>query len=120
MSDSFSDREKSFEAKAKMDEEQLFKAHSRRDKLLGQWAAEKMGMSGSEVDAYAKTVVIADLEEPGDEDVVRKVMADFAKHGVDISEDELREEMERLLGVAMEQVKNDFDPLGNDHEQVGG
>lgn len=120
MSDSFSDREKSFEAKHKMDEEQLFKAQSRRDKLLGQWAAEKMGMSGAEVDAYAKTVVIADLEEPGDEDVIRKVMADFATHGTSVSEDELRVELERLMSVAMEEVKADFNPLGNDHESVGG
>ena len=120
MSDSFSDREKSFEAKHKMDEEMLFKAQSRRDKLLGQWAAEKMGMEGADAEAYAKTVVIADLEEPGDEDVVRKVMADFEKHGTDISEDDLRAEMERLMGVAMEQIKGDFEPLGKDHEQVGG
>jgi len=119
MSDSFSDREKSFEAKHKMDEEMLFKAHSRRDKLLGQWAAEKMGMTGAEVDAYAKTVVIADLEEPGDEDVIRKVMADFKTHGATVSEDELRTELERLLGVAIDQLKDDFEPLGNDHGRVG-
>jgi len=119
MSDSFSDREKSFEAKHKMDEEMMFKAQSRRNKLLGQWAAEKMGMSGAEVDAYAKTVVIADLEEPGDEDVIRKVMGDFGTHSVSVSEDELRAELERLMGVALEQVKADFEPLGGDHERVG-
>ena len=120
MSDSFQDREKSFEAKHKMDEEHQFKVVSRRNKLLGQWAAEKMGMSGAEIEAYAKTVVIADLEEPGDDDVVRKVMADFATHGVGISEDDLRGEMERLMGVAMEELKADFEALGKDHEQVGG
>jgi len=115
MSDSFHDREMSFEAKNKLDEEMKFKAEARRDKLLGQWAAEKMGMSGSEVAAYAKTVVIADLDEPGPEDVIRKVMADFAKHGVNISEDDVRTELERLMGVAIEQVKEDFEPLGGDH-----
>lgn len=119
MSDSFSDREKSFEAKHKMDEEMLFKAQSRRNKLVGLWAAEKMGMSGAEVEAYAKTVVIADLEEPGDEDVIRKVMADFQTHGADVSEDELRVELERQMSVAMEQLKGDFDPLGSDHGKVG-
>ena len=104
MSDSFSDREKSFEAKNKLEEELKFKAESRRNKLLGLWAAEKMGMDGSEAEAYAKTVVLADLEEPGVEDVVRKVMADFASHGANVSEDELRTEMERLMGIAIDQV----------------
>jgi len=115
MSDSFHDREMSFEAKNKMDQEIQFKAESRRNRLLGQWAAEKMGMSGAEIDAYAKTVVLSDLEEPGVEDVMRKVMGDFKSRGVDISEDEVRTELERLMGVAIEQVKNDFEPLGCDH-----
>ena len=115
MSDTFSDREKSFEAKQKMDDEMQFKAISRRNKLLGEWAAEKMGMSGAEVEAYAKTVVMADLEEPGDDDVVRKVLSDFAERSVEVSEDDLRTEMERLLGIAVEQVKEDFEPLGEDH-----
>jgi len=115
MSDSFHDREQSFEAKSKLDAELQFKAESRRNKLLGQWAAEKMGMSGTEVDAYAKTVVIADLDEPGVEDVMRKVMGDFKTHGVSIGEDEVRTELERLMGVAIEQVKGDFEPLGDDH-----
>jgi len=115
MSDSFHDREKSFEAKHKLDAELQFKAESRRNKLLGQWAAEKMGMSGAEVDAYAKTVVVADLDEPGVEDVMRKVMGDFKTRGVSISEDEVRTELERLMGVAIDQVKDDFEPLGGDH-----
>jgi len=115
MSDSFSDREKSFEAKNKMEEELKFRAESRRNKLLGQWAAAKMGMEGSEVDAYAKTVVLSDLEEPGIEDVIRKIMGDFAKHGVDVPEDDVRTELERLMGVAIDQVKANFEPLGGDH-----
>ena len=115
MSDSFSDREKSFEAKNKMEQEMKFRAESRRNKLLGQWAAEKMGMTGADVDAYAKTVVLADLEEPGYEDVIRKVMGDFAQHGVDVAEDEVRTELERLMGVAMDQIKDSFEPLDKDH-----
>jgi len=115
MSDSFHDRETSFEAKNKLDEELKFKAEARRDKLLGRWAAAKMGMSGAEVDAYAKTVVIADLDEPGFEDVIRKIMGDFKTHGADVSEDEVRTELERLMSIAIEQVKEDFEALGGDH-----
>ncbi|MCW8915081.1 MAG: DUF1476 domain-containing protein [Magnetovibrio sp.] len=115
MSDSFSDREKSFEAKQKMDDEMKFKAISRRNKLLGEWAAEKMGMEGSEIEAYAKTVVIADLEEPGDDDVLRKVLGDFESRSIEMSEDEVRDQLERLMGVAMEQLKDAFEALGKDH-----
>lgn len=115
MSDSFQDREKSFEAKHKLDEEHKFKAESRRNKLVGLWAAEKMGMEGGDADAYAKTVVISDLDEPGIEDVIRKVMGDLSERGVNVSEDDLRTEMERQMIVALDQIKADFGPLGNDH-----
>lgn len=115
MSDSFHDREKSYEAKYKLDEELRFKAESRRDKLVGLWAAEKMGMSGADAEAYAKTVVMADLEEPGTEDVVRKVMADFKERNVDASEDDVRAQLERQMITALEQVKEDYDPLSGDH-----
>lgn len=115
MSDSFHDREKSFEAKHKLDEELRFKAESRRNKLVGLWAAAKMGIEGADADAYAKTVVMADMEEPGIEDVIRKVMGDFTERGTTVSEAELRAEMDRQMVVAIEQVKGDFDPLGSDH-----
>ena len=115
MSDSFHDREKSFEAKHKLDEELQFKAESRRNKLVGLWAAEKMGLSGADADAYAKTVVISDLDEPGIEDVIRKVMGDFNERALSIGEDELRAEMDRQMSIAIEQVKGDFEPLGGDH-----
>lgn len=115
MSDSFHTREQSFEAHNKLDEELKFKAESRRNKLVGLWAAEKMGLSGADADAYAKTVVMADLDEPGIEDVVRKVMGDFAERGVAVSEADLRTEMERQMAIAIDQVKEDFDPLGCDH-----
>ncbi|MDH5490258.1 MAG: DUF1476 domain-containing protein [Rhodospirillaceae bacterium] len=120
MSDKFNEREKSFEAKQKLDDELKFKATSRRNKLVGLWAAEKMGINGADADAYAKTVVIADLDEPGDEDVIRKVMADFAERGTDVSEDALREELDRQMQVAIEQLSGDYpNPLGGDHEKVG-
>jgi len=115
MSDSFHDREQSFEAKNKLDEELKFKAEARRNRLVGLWAAEKMGMDGADADAYAKTVVIADLDEPGFEDVIRKVMADFAKRELTVAEDDLRAEMDRQMDVAIEQVKANFTPLGQDH-----
>ena len=115
MSDSFHDREQSFEAKNKLEAELQFKAESRRNKLVGLWAAEKMGIEGADADAYAKSVVMADLDEPGIEDVIRKVMGDFAERNVSVSEADLRAEMERQMIVAIEQVKGDFDPLGGDH-----
>lgn len=115
MSDSFHDREKSFEAKYKLDEELKFKAEAHRNKLVGLWAAAKMGIEGADAEAYAKTVVMADMDEPGIEDVIRKVMGDFAERGVDVSEDDLRLEMDRRMAQAIEEVKADFEPLGGDH-----
>lgn len=100
----FRDREKAFENKFKYDEETKFKVLVRRSKLLGLWAAEKMGLSGDEAEAYAKTVVVADLEEAGDEDLFRKVFGDFEKNEVGISENELRETMVDLLHDASEEV----------------
>ena len=79
---SFDDREKAYEKKFAHDAELKFKASARRNKLLGVWAAEKMGMTGDDVEHYAKGVVLADLEEPGDEDVFRKVRSDFDDAGI--------------------------------------
>jgi len=115
MSDSFSDREKSFEAKQKLDSERQFKAECRRNKLVGLWAAEKMNMEDADAEAYAKTVVLSDLDEPGIEDVIRKVMGDFAKRDLSVSEDDLRSELDRQMSIAIDQVKADFEPLGRDH-----
>ena len=80
----FDDRQKGFEKKYAHDAEMQFKAAARRNKLLGQWLAPQIGEA--DADAYAKTVVIADLEEDGDDDVVRKVMADIEAKGAKISE----------------------------------
>lgn len=100
----FDNREKGYEAKFKRDKELEFKVIARRNKLLGQWAAELMGMEGADAEAYAKQVVMADFDEPGEEDVYRKVMGDLTGKGVDVSEHKLRTEMSRLMGVAHDQV----------------
>lgn len=104
MSD-FSDREKGFERMFVLDEELRFKATARRNKLLGLWAAEKLGKSGDDAEAYAKEVVASDFEEAGDHDVVRKIKADFDTAGVAQSEHQIRRTMEELMAQAVEQVK---------------
>jgi hypothetical protein len=105
MSD-FSDREKGFERKFALDEEQRFKATARRNKLLGLWAADKLGKSGDEAEAYAREVVAADFLEAGDDDVLRKVKADFDAAGVDQSEHQIRRTMDELMAQAIEQVRS--------------
>ena len=95
---SFNDREKSFEKKFAMDEELKFKAEARRNKLLAQWAAEKLGLSGAAVDDYVKAVRKADLAEKGDEDVFRKVKKDLDDKGVRVPDAELRKAMARFPG----------------------
>lgn len=103
---SFDKRGDSFEKKFAHDEELQFKANARRNKLLGLWAAEKMGKSGDEAEAYAKTVVMADFEEAGDDDVFRKIRKDFDANSVDQSDHQIRRTMEELLQTAIEQVKS--------------
>lgn len=99
------DRKDAFENKFAHDEELKFKAMARRNKLLGLWAAEKMGKSGEEAEAYAKEVVAADFEEVGDDDVFRKIRKDFDANGVDQSDHQIRRTMEELLEEAARQVK---------------
>lgn len=101
----FDKREEGFEKKFALDEEQRFKAEVRRNKLLGLWAAEKLGMSGDAANAYAKEVVSADFEEAGDKDVQNKVMADFTAKGVAITAQEVRVKMDELMMQAAAQVK---------------
>lgn len=86
----FDDRERAFEAKFARDEEMMFRITARRNKLLGQWAAARMGLTPEETDAYAKAVVQADFEEAGDEDVIRKLVGDLNAAGVDTDEAEVR------------------------------
>ncbi len=120
MSDVFNDRKKSFEAKYKMDEELEFKVGARRNKLLGEWLADKFGMTSDQKVDYARAVVMVDLDEPGIEDVMRKVMADIAEHGVNVSEQDVRAKISELEGVAAEQIRGEYpEPLGSDHEKVG-
>ncbi|MEQ9640247.1 MAG: DUF1476 domain-containing protein [Alphaproteobacteria bacterium] len=107
MSNGFKDREKSYEAKYAHDEETNFKIMARRNKLLGLWAAEQLGLAGPEAEAYARAVVVADFEETGDEDVYRKVHADFEAKKVDISEHRLRRQMAELLDTARQQVTSE-------------
>lgn len=100
----FSDREKAFETKFQKDQEVRFKVTARRNRLLGLWAAEKLGLQGGEAEAYAKDVVAADFEEPGDNDVLRKVQRDLAAKGIEMSEHGVRHEMDRLLEEAKRQI----------------
>ena len=101
----FDKREEGFEKKFAHDEELRFKATARRNKLLGLWAAEKLGLAGEEASTYAKAVVTADFEESGDDDVFRKVRADLDAKKVAVSDQELRKTMNDLLGKAVEQIK---------------
>jgi hypothetical protein len=104
---SFSDREKSFEKKFAMDEELKFRSEARRNKMLGQWAAEKLGLSGAAVDDYVKAVRKADLLEKGDEDVYRKIRKDLDDKGVRVSDAELRKAMADFLHTALEQIEGE-------------
>lgn len=93
----FNDRERAEEAKFALDADTLFRITARRNRLLGQWAAELMGLSPAEADAYAKAVVQADFEEAGDEDVVRKLLGDLVSAGVDADEAQVRTALEHKL-----------------------
>ena len=104
MTSGFDNREKGFEAKYHHDQETLFKITARRNKLLGLWAAEQMQITGADAEAYAKEVVVADFDEPGDADVERKVSADLTAKEVEVSAHRVRKEMDRLMEVAREQI----------------
>jgi hypothetical protein len=101
----FDKREEGFEKKYALDEEQKFKAEARRNRLLGMWAAEKLGLTGDAVTAYAKEVVASDFEEAGDGDVLRKVLGDLTAKGIAMTEPELRAKMDELMAAAIMQVK---------------
>jgi len=100
----FDKREKGFESKFAHDQELEFKATARRNKLLGLWAAELMGLDGQAADAYAKEVIKSDFEEAGDEDVFRKVRKDFDDKNVDQSDHQIRRTMDELMAEAIKQV----------------
>ena len=100
----FDDREHAFEAKFARDEEMAFRVTARRNKLLGQWAAARMGLTPEETDAYAKAVVQAEFEEAGDEDVVRKLLGDLTAAGVDTDEAAVRRALEEQWVEARRQL----------------
>ena len=100
----FNDREKGFEKKFERDQEAVFKVNARRNKLLGAWAAEKLGLAGDDAEAYAKSVVVADFDKPGDDDVLQKVLGDLTAKGVAVTDRDVRKQMDALLAVARDQI----------------
>jgi len=100
----FDKREEGFEKKFAHDEELRFKASARRNKLLGLWAAEKLGLSGAEADTYAKDIVMADLEA-GDHDVFKKIRADFDGKKVAVPDQDIRRAMDEMMVQAIAQIK---------------
>lgn len=103
----FDERENTFERKFALDEELRFKAVARRNKLLGLWAAEKLGLAGAEAEAYAREVVVADFQKAGEEDVFEKVRADFDAKGVHQSDHQIRRTMDELMAKAIEQIRTE-------------
>jgi hypothetical protein len=103
----FDEREKSFEKKFVLDQELRFKAEARRNKLLGEWAGAKLGLTGPTLEDYIRAVRKADLAEKGDEDIFRKVRKDFDEKGVQVTDSELRLAIVDFLGKAMTQLEQD-------------
>ncbi|MEL6622523.1 MAG: DUF1476 domain-containing protein [Pseudomonadota bacterium] len=102
----FDDRKKSFEAKFAHDAELKFKAESRRNKMVGEWAAGLMGLSGDAVADYVKEVRRADFEEAGDDDVFRKLKADLGAKSVGVSDGDIRAKMDEMLATAIDEIEN--------------
>ena len=100
----FDDRERAFETKYARDQEMQFRITARRNRLLGQWAANLMGLSQAEADAYASDVIRADFEEAGDEDVIRKVLGDLTSAGVECDETKIRETLAHKTVEARRQL----------------
>ena len=100
----FDDRERAFESRYAHDEEMKFRLVARRNRLLGEWAARKMGLSEAETESYSKDVIRADFEEAGDEDVIRKVLGDLTAAGVEASDAEIRQTLEHKAAEAKRQL----------------
>ena len=103
----FDKRKDDAETRYKHSQEIEFKANARRNKLLGLWAAEQMGISGEDAATYAKEVVVANFNRPGEQDVFGKVHKDLTDKGLDISEQRLRKEMDEFLEVARNQIRDE-------------
>jgi hypothetical protein len=120
MEDTLGKREKGHEAKYKLDQEQKFKALARRNKLIGLWAAERLGMDDPKAAAYAKEIVGTGFADSEGQDVLDKIAKDFQERGLEMRDDAIQGEMTRLLAVARDQVANEYpEPLGPDHAKVG-
>lgn len=105
----FEDRKNAFEKKFAHDQDLQWRATVRRNKLVGLWAAEKMGKTGQEAEEYAKSIIAADFEEVGDEDVIRKLEADFKSHGVEISRHMIERQMQEQQDEAHNQIMQETD-----------
>ena len=104
MSDGFQEREKGFERKFQLDQDQQFRAQARRDKIFGQWAASKLGHTGPAADTYAAAVADSNFEKPGDDDMLGKVKADFKLANVTVSDAELATKLRECFALAAEQI----------------
>ncbi len=104
----FDEREKGFEAKYRLEQENRFKLSARRNNLLGRWAAERMGLSGASAEEYAQEVVVVDFEKPGDADVLEKVLNDLTDKGLGITDIQVRKQMDKLIETAREQIMKEM------------
>ena len=102
----FDDREQAFENKFAHDQELEFKATARRNRMLGLWAAGLMGLEGAHLEDYAQAVVKSEVDQPGDEDVLRKVWKDLSASGAKVTEGAVRAKMEELMAIARDQIKS--------------
>jgi hypothetical protein len=101
----FNEREEAFEKQFALDQESKFKANARRNKLLGLWVAERLGKTGVDAEAYAKSLILADFHEPGDVDVIRKVHQDLSAAGQSVDEASLRTKLGQLMAQAVQEIK---------------
>lgn len=104
-------RENASEKKFELDQQLMFKVEARASKLIGVWAAEKMGLTGAEADSYAKDVVMANLDEPGFDDVKRKLVSDFSSHDLEVSEHEIDHAFVKYVALATDQIKKEAETI---------
>ncbi|MFA7276213.1 MAG: DUF1476 domain-containing protein [Pseudobdellovibrionaceae bacterium] len=104
---SFSDREQAFEAKFSMDKQKEFKIEARACRLIAKWAAEQLGLSGEDADKYAKEVIISNLDEPGYDDVKRKLVQDFANKKIGVAESEIDNAIQKAITESHAQIEGE-------------
>lgn len=105
------------EAKFKLDAELQFKIAARRNKMLGHWAAERLGLAAADIDGYAKEVIVSDLKEPGTGDVLEKLMGDFKARDIEVTESEVQAAIKKFHALAYKEVAREFpEALGANHE----